>query len=67
MTKKWPNLTKWPNAFFHGQRSLKMAKFFEIGHEMSNLATLVVSFPCASRETPFCRRVAPPRELRLIR
>jgi len=21
MAKKWPNFTKWPNAFFHGQRS----------------------------------------------
>jgi len=25
MAEKWPNFTKWPNAFFHGQRSLKMA------------------------------------------
>jgi len=31
MAKKWPNLPKWPNAFFYGQRSQKMAKFFEIG------------------------------------
>jgi len=40
MAKKWPKFTKWPEAFFHGQRTLKMAKFFEIGHEMANLATL---------------------------
>jgi len=30
MAKKWPNFTKWPIAFFHGQRISKMAKFFEI-------------------------------------
>jgi len=42
MAKNWPNYTKWPNAFFHGQRGSKTAKFFEIGHEMANLATLGV-------------------------
>jgi len=40
LPKKWPNFIKWPNAFFHGQHSQKMAKFFEIGHEMANLAIL---------------------------
>ena len=40
MAKKWPNFAKWPNVFFHGQPSSKMAKFFEIGHEMANLASL---------------------------
>jgi len=43
MAKKWPNFTKWPNAFFHGQPSLKMDNFFEIGHEMANLATLITA------------------------
>jgi len=41
MAKKWPNFTKWPKAFFHGQRTSKMAKcemkFFEIDHEMAHL------------------------------
>jgi len=39
--KKWPNFTKWPSVLSHGQRISKMAKFFEIGHEMANLATLL--------------------------
>jgi len=43
MAEKWPNFTKWPNAFFHGQPSLKMDNFFEIGHEMANLATLITA------------------------
>jgi len=40
MAKKWPNFTKWPNAFFHGQRSLKMTKFFENG-QSGNADTVV--------------------------
>ena len=38
--KKWPNITKWPNAFFHGRSAVEEAKCFKIGHEMANLATL---------------------------
>jgi len=34
------------NVFFHGQRNKKMAKLFEIGHEMADLATLTVSDKC---------------------
>jgi len=33
MAKTLPNFRKWPNACFHGQRSSKLAKCFEIGHE----------------------------------
>jgi len=40
MAKKWQNFTKWPNVFFHGQCSYKMAIFFKIGYEMANPATL---------------------------
>ena len=36
----WPNFIKWPNVFFHGQRTSKMAKLFKIGHEIANLVTL---------------------------
>jgi len=32
---------KMAKCFFHGQRISKMAIFFEIGHEMANLATLL--------------------------
>jgi len=35
-----PNFTQWPSAFLHGQRTSKIAKYFEIGHEKANLATL---------------------------
>jgi len=45
--QKIPNFTKWANAFCHGQRSLKKAKFFEVGHEMASLATLE---PCTKLE-----------------
>ena len=27
--KKCPDFTNWPNVFFHGQRTSKLAKFFE--------------------------------------
>jgi len=39
--EKMAKFIKWQNAFFHGQCTSKMAKFFEIGHEMANLATLL--------------------------
>jgi len=31
---------KMGNVFFHDQRTLKMAKFLEIDHQMANVATL---------------------------
>jgi len=42
--QKLPNFIKWPNVFSHGQRTSKTAKFFEIGHEIANLATLCSMF-----------------------
>jgi len=42
MVKKWLSFAKWPSVFFLGQRISKMAKFFEIGHKMVNLATLAI-------------------------
>jgi len=44
--KKLPN-TQWPSAFLHGQSTSKMAKFFEIGHKMANLATLAQEVECS--------------------
>ena len=45
--KKMPNFTQWPSAFLHGQRISKKAKFFKIGHEMVNLATLAQEVECS--------------------
>jgi len=39
---------KMAKCVFHGQRTSKMAKFFEIGHEMANLATLEQLLLCCS-------------------
>jgi len=44
--KKLPNFTQWSSAFLHGQRTSKMANFFEIGHEMANLASLAQEVEC---------------------
>jgi len=40
--KKWPNFIKWLNVFLW-QAHLKMAKCFEIGHEIASLAILFLS------------------------
>jgi len=39
-TEKNAKFRQWPRAFLHGQRTSKIAKFFEIGHEKASLATL---------------------------
>jgi len=46
-------ITKWPSVFFHGQHISKIAKFFEIGHEMANLVTLVAMSPGAEHKNAF--------------
>ena len=53
----------------HGQRSSKMAKFFEIGHEMSNLATLEqynIEPLLKSRASPAVINVRLPEMLHLL-
>jgi len=42
--KKWPNFTKCPSVFFHGQRISKTAKFFEIWQPWLSLSGISVSF-----------------------
>jgi len=42
-TEKMAKFCKMAKCVFSSQRSPKMAKFFDIGHEMANLATLEMS------------------------
>jgi len=42
---------KMAKCVFYGQRGLKMAKFFEIGRDMANLATLVSVSPGTQQTT----------------
>jgi len=51
ITKNSNFYKKWPNSFFHGQGTSKLAKCFEIGHKKPNLET-VVSSPVIQPATP---------------